>query len=182
MLQPDKANSKPSSRSRQGLLHSAMEIKSPVTTSPFVNTTINSSRCVQTVSLSVKHTARSEYGGGRDSTHSLQYVDSERDRSISNKSPFGAESYVLTSQRSSVMREQTHDAEKELIMSASFGERRQGRQTELKRGIINSPGAGLEMEFMVNLVKDLVDSDSQLDRCREKLVFRCNDFNNNFVI
>jgi len=86
---------KQSSRSRQRPLNVA---KSPVTksSSPFVQTTIQSSRGI-TVPTSVKQTSRSEYGG-HESAMSMRYVDSEQDRPLSNLG--GAESYVMTSQRS----------------------------------------------------------------------------------
>jgi hypothetical protein len=138
-----------STRSRQ---HPVIDIKSPNTSSPFVHTTVHTS-------LTVPQSIKSEYGG-RDSTRSMMYVDSDCERPLSRT---GAESYVLTSQRSSkceMQRGGTTDTEKELIMSASFRARRQCRQSELRLGINNSPGPGLEMEFVVNLVKQLVDCDS----------------------
>lgn len=84
----------------------------------------------------------------------------------------------MTSQRSSVCRTNDQD----MVMSASFGARRQSRNIELKRGIINDPAPGLELEYIVGLIKDLADAETQLDRCKERLVFRCNDFNNNVVV
>ena len=38
------------------------------------------------------------------------------------------------------------------------------------------------MEFMVTIVKQLIDCEAQLEKARERLIFRCNDFNNNVVI
>jgi len=56
------------------------------------------------------------------------------------------------------------------------------RQTELRRGYNNSPGTGFELEFLVDLVRQLVDCETQLEKCKERLIFRCSGFNNNVVI
>lgn len=35
---------------------------------------------------------------------------------------------------------------------------------------------------MVDLIKNLADCESQLEKCKERLIFRCNDFNNNVAV
>lgn len=59
---------------------------------------------------------------------------------------------------------------------------RQGRLRELKRGFNNSPHEGFELEFLVDLLRQLIEAESYLEKCRERLILRCDDFNNNLVI
>ena len=50
----------------------------------------------------------------------------------------------------------------------------------MKRGFNNSPIDSTE--FLVDLLKELFDTENQLEKCKERLVLRCPDFNYNLAL
>lgn len=60
-------------------------------------------------------------------------------------------------------------------LTSSFGQNKRSRQ------MCPMSRRAFEMEALVELIKTLVESETQMDKCRERLVMRCPDFNNNIA-
>ena len=66
----------------------------------------------------------------------------------------------------------------ELLKKRGDGNQKLG----MSQGTLNSPSAGRELEFIIDLVKQLNSVELAIEQSREKLVLRCKEFNNKVAL